>query len=87
MPLYKEYTVDDSNGTVVVTTKRVSGCCNRCGLSFDNDNTPMELQEMLYWEHTCGYGSLFGDGTKLEVTLCEVCVSAVLLPYIKKEYI
>lgn len=86
MPLYKEHNVDESNGNVAITTTRISGCCNRCGVSFDNENTPMELQEMLHWEHTCGYGSLFGDGTKLEVTLCETCILAVLSPYVNYGY-
>jgi len=36
------------------------------------------MQEALHWQDTGGYGSLWGDGTTYEVTLCQKCAYELL---------
>lgn len=46
--------------------------CNRCKLKLEPD-TP-EFYDALHWEDIGGYGSFFGDGTKVSLTLCAPCL-------------
>ena len=46
--------------------------------------TDIEIQEMLRWENWCGYGSIFGDGNKIKIDLCQECVKNLLGNYIQK---
>jgi len=58
---------------VPVTKKQCVGFeCNRCKVKYDA-NDFVEMQEMLNWQYVSGYGSVWGDGTKVEVTLCQHC--------------
>ena len=56
--------------------------CDKCGKSATRDEDPFEFQEFLHWENDCGYNSVFGDGSGLEIDLCQNCVKEVLGPYL-----
>ena len=58
-----------------------SATCDKCGRRACIENDPMELQEFLHWEHDCSYESIFGDGSDLEIDLCQYCVAEILEPY------
>jgi hypothetical protein len=38
----------------------------------------MEIQEMILWRTTCGYNSIFGDGSKISMDLCQNCIKKYL---------
>ena len=70
-----------------VKTELHSVSCDRCGRAawpFDADDI-VELQEFLYVCFTGGYGSVFGDGARMEVDLCQHCVKELLGPYLRVE--
>ena len=46
--------------------------CDRCKKRFGEEDT-VEMDEMFYWHHECGYGSAWGDGATVDVTLCQGC--------------
>lgn len=55
--------------------------CNRCGQFYPADDF-VEMQERLSWVNACGFGSVFGDGNRVELELCQSCVQAVLGEYL-----
>ena len=65
----------------VQTTSTRSECtgfeCSKCNARYDADNF-IEMQESLHWCDTGGYGSVWGDGTKYEITLCQKCAHELL---------
>lgn len=63
---------------VQVTERQLIGFeCSRCKATHDADNF-VEMQEMLHWRNTGGYGSVWGDGVTVEVTLCQKCTLELL---------
>lgn len=46
--------------------------CSRCKARHDAECS-VEMQEILHWKNTGGYGSVWGDGVTVEVTLCQSC--------------
>ena len=58
--------------------------CDRCSRILGKD-APMDTQEVLHHEATGGYGSIFGDGVKWSITLCQICVKDVLGEWVVKE--
>ena len=47
-------------------------CCDRCKATHLEEDV-FEMQESMHWKKTGGYGSKWGDGSTVEVTLCEQC--------------
>lgn len=47
--------------------------CSRCKAKHDETDI-VEMQEMMHWTTTGGFGSVWGDGATVEVTLCQKCV-------------
>ena len=43
----------------------------------------IEMQEMLHWRMTGGYGSAFGDCSKISLDLCQACTKKLLGDYIQ----
>lgn len=37
-----------------------------------------EIQEMFHINHDCGYGSVFGDGAKVQYDICQKCMKEML---------
>lgn len=62
---------------VPVEQQAVTGfVCDCCKKTHDADNF-VEMQELLHWKNTGGYGSVWGDGVTVEVTLCQACTHAL----------
>jgi len=55
--------------------------CDRCGRRDDNDG--MEGQEFLSWSMSCGFGSIFGDMSHIDLDLCQHCAKELLGQWIK----
>jgi hypothetical protein len=55
--------------------------CDRCGHCTENTPTSFEFGEYISIDHTCGYGSIIGDGTRLQIDLCQQCIKELLLPF------
>ncbi len=56
----------------VTTQKVTSMVCDGCGLEASTDGS-YEFQEFITINHRCGYGSIHGDGNKIEIDLCQQC--------------
>jgi len=55
-----------------VTTQKITALvCDGCGLEANADD--YEFHEFISVNHHCGYGSIHGDGNKVEVDLCQQC--------------
>jgi len=65
----------------VTAMEPASITCDRCGRSSNNEPGNFEFAEYLSIKHTCGYGSIIGDGVTLQVDLCQHCIQEVLLPF------
>lgn len=52
--------------------------CDRCG--YDGDDY-IDYQEMFTWTHVGGYGSIWGDGSKITVILCQKCAYELFSPF------
>ena len=63
-----------------VRNKVTSVICDRCKKEYNDD---MELQEFLMHYNTGGYNSVFGDGSKTSLDLCQHCVKELLGDYIQ----
>jgi len=70
--------------TAIQTTVPVELTCDRCGRIVPVSDA-MEWQESLQLRFTGGYGSVFGDGTKVAVDLCQHCVKELLGAYCRVE--
>lgn len=57
--------------TKIVDTPVEITCDNNCGRTADFDS--LEAQEFIQIRHTCGYGSVIGDGSKVSLDLCDTC--------------
>lgn len=44
-----------------------------------------EMQEMLHWRMHGGYGSVFGDGARISLDLCQACTKRLLGEFIQIE--
>lgn len=63
---------------VTRTTEIMCGFkCDKCGAEYSTDNA-VEWQEVFYWQTVGGYGSVWGDGANVEITLCQRCAKDVL---------
>ena len=45
----------------------------------------VEEQEAFHFSETCGYGSVFGDGAKVSIDLCQHCFKRLLGEYVTVE--
>jgi hypothetical protein len=50
--------------------------CDRCGKEVARDD--LGFQEMTSIDFKGGYGSIFGDGNRVEIDLCEPCLRDTL---------
>lgn len=59
--------------------------CNRCKTTHKEDQEPnfYEFQEMMHYEFVGGYGSIFGDGCKVKLTLCQNCQHELFKDFIE----
>jgi len=62
--------------------------CNRCKKEFRRTGAPghqeeIEIQEMFHWETIGGWGSVWGDGVAVSLTLCQKCAFEVLGEHVR----
>ncbi|EMM9644008.1 hypothetical protein AB6F64_22305 [Providencia hangzhouensis] len=54
--------------------------CDRCNYHVEKDNS--EFNEFLSIDRLAGFGSVFGDGNRLTLDLCQHCVKSLLNPWL-----
>lgn len=54
--------------------------CDRCHFYAEKDDP--EFHEFLSINRQAGFGSVFGDGNRLKLDLCQHCVKALLNPWL-----
>lgn len=62
-------------------TQMVEKRCDRCGKDLLTDT--YEDQESISITHHCGYGSIWGDGNRVEIDLCQNCVEGMFGEYLR----
>ena len=60
----------------------ISKECDKCHKIFYPYDI-FEIGEFLHFRNVGGYGSVFGDGTKIELDLCQHCVKEILGLYLR----
>lgn len=55
--------------------------CDRCTREAGHED--LEFAEFLSFANRGGYGSVFGDGSEIEIDLCQHCLKEVLGSWIK----
>jgi hypothetical protein len=50
--------------------------CDRCARQASHDD--LEFQEFISIDYVAGYGAVFGDGSRVQLDLCQSCVQQVL---------
>lgn len=57
---------------ITVSTKELSLLiCDSCGLQASTED--IEFREFICTKHSCGYGSIHGDGNAMSIDLCQHC--------------
>ncbi|GAA5133031.1 hypothetical protein [Thalassotalea piscium] len=56
----------------ITTQELTTLVCDGCGLRATTEGD-YEFQEFISIEHHCGYGSIHGDGKRIEIDLCQQC--------------
>ena len=61
--------------------------CDKCEKEFhihtDDLSEAYEVSEMLHIRMEGGFGSIFGDGVKIEGDFCQTCVNTLLGKYLR----
>jgi len=65
----------------ITTQEPASIICDRCGRRTENGSDSFEFGEYLSMDYIGGYGSILGDGTRLQLDLCQYCVKELLYPF------
>lgn len=60
----------------VVTSKPAACLCDRCGRRTEEGD--MDWPERLSIDFVAGYASVFGDGNRVQLDLCQHCLREVL---------
>lgn len=61
--------------------KIVAYKCNCCHKVIDVEDDPMEAQEVMIFNWTGGYSSVFGDQIPYNLTLCQHCLKRLIGHY------
>ena len=64
----------------IIKNKLSAMTCDICGKDILTDF--VESQECFNIVHSCGYGSLFGDGSIITIDICQKCFKEKLGQYI-----
>lgn len=56
-------------------------CCDRCGSEARRDEAA--FQEFVSIDQVAGYGSVFGDGSRVQIDLCPACLKALAGKWIR----
>lgn len=68
-----------TKNVTVATLSEIS--CDRCKKTADVED--LEAQEYLTVAFCGGYTSIFGDGSKVQIDLCQDCVKATLGAFLR----
>jgi hypothetical protein len=68
------------------TTVLSSVTCDKCKKKYDSEDIP-ELQEFLYINFVGGYGSVFGDGYRVECDICQYCLKEMIENIYQRNYV
>lgn len=55
--------------------------CDICKKEFNCKEDDIELQEFHHINFTGGYGSVFGDGVRVECDICQHCLSKLIVDH------
>lgn len=70
------------NGEYVKVTKQeyqeTSITCDVCDKIYDVENDPFETQEFTHIHMDCGYDSVFGDGSMIDIDICQHCLKSLV---------
>lgn len=69
------------NLRVAIQARISSLVCDRCGTEVDAEEPG--AGDFLSVDRVAGYGSVFGDGAKVELDLCDACIQEVLGQWIR----
>ena len=62
--------------------------CDICGTEYDYTKPDdFEIQEFVHIDTVGGYGSIFGDGTRIVSDICQKCLEEKLGKYLRKEVV
>jgi hypothetical protein len=61
----------------VTAQKVITVVCDGCGLQASADSD-YEFHEFISIDHHCGYGSIHGDGNRIDTDLCQQCFADML---------
>jgi hypothetical protein len=68
--------------TETITHKVVTAIvCDVCKKEIDAYD--LEVGEVVFIRHSCGYLSIFGDGSNLELDICQACFNTLLGKYVR----
>lgn len=56
-----------------------------CDICVQRFGDPSEMQAFLHIDKSAGYGSIFGDGTRIRCDICQTCLQEILGAYLKLE--
>ncbi|KGW75062.1 hypothetical protein Y046_2866 [Burkholderia pseudomallei MSHR2990] len=65
----------------ITVYEAVSCTCDRCSRRLTSAD--MEWHEKLSLSFTGGYTSVFGDGSRISIDLCQQCLKQVLGPWLR----
>ena len=57
--------------------------CDVCKREFNAETDFLEVQEFFYVDFVGGYGSVFGDGHRVQCDMCQNCLKSILNHYQK----
>ncbi len=57
--------------------------CDICHTTYEAENDRMEMQEVIQIRHSCGFGSVFGDGDAILCDVCQHCLKEKFGQYIQ----
>jgi hypothetical protein len=57
--------------------------CDVCKTSYSVDDCSYEQNEFINIDYIGGYGSVFGDGTRITLDICQHCFKVFLGDYIQ----
>ena len=78
----REYTKEKQD---MYVKKLLSCTCDVCKKDYIDDN--FEFQEMIHIHNTGGYGSIFGDGDKVDIDICQHCLKDIIDKFDIKGYL
>lgn len=71
--------------TTITINKVKSVLCDCCKKELDPEQDIFDIQDMIHIEHLGGYGSVFGDGTRVTADFCAECSKTLFGNFIQTD--